>query len=261
MLLKCCLSVRRVGPKWFASFHVISRAVVLRARVRQGASALQLDEEGAQELADARDGWDFDCNFSLPDAPDSAATSAAPQGDQGWVGFGPSPDASSASHMPQGVKGGPPAQDGLPPHNLSSVGQHGLKDHQPPKVRHFMMVPSRHPAMYAQPHAWVTVAGTSYNIYDAAPHNLLTPSTISGRLIDPTGHACAGQGSKSCKQQQRRRGAGCRSPFQTQHHSRQHVGGHRSDTRGCRPGDHPLAGLCLKPFRPYAGVRLPRRRL
>ena len=112
--------------------------------MRQDSAALQLDEDGGQELADARDGWDFDCNFSLPDAPVSAAASAAPQGDQGWVGFGPSPDASSASHMPPGAKGAlPAAQDCLPPSNFSSSGQHGLKDHaglkdhQPPKVRRF----------------------------------------------------------------------------------------------------------------------------
>ena len=104
-------------------------------RVKQGCLALQAEEDGSQELADARDGWDFDCNFSL-DAQDSGATSAAPQGDQGWVGFGPSPDASSASHTPPGVKGAVPAQDGLPPHHLSCTGQHGLKDHHSTKVRH-----------------------------------------------------------------------------------------------------------------------------
>ena len=105
-------------------------------------------------MADARDGWDFDCNFSLPDAPDSAAARAAPQGDQGWVGFGPSPDTSSASHMPTGAKGAlPAAQDGLPPPNLSSSGQHGLKDHQPPKVRHFHNDVPPVSCYYAQVHA------------------------------------------------------------------------------------------------------------
>jgi len=95
--------------------------------------ALQGEEDGARELTDARDGWDFDCNFSITDVPGAAPAGAAPQGNQGWVGFGPSPDASSAGHMAPGVKAALPAHaDGMSPHHLSSA---GLKDQQMAKVR------------------------------------------------------------------------------------------------------------------------------
>lgn len=80
-------------------------------------------------MADARDGWDFDCEFEIPDAQDSAPpASAAPQGDQGWVGFGPSPDVSLANRGEPGVKGAQSAQaDGMTAHHASGLGPHSSR--------------------------------------------------------------------------------------------------------------------------------------
>ena len=90
---------------------------------------MQAEEEGTAEVADARDGWDIDSDFEAPDAQDLAATTAAPPGDQGWVGFGPSPDASSASQVAPGQKaaGQPPHADSMPHHHSRSQNQQSIK--------------------------------------------------------------------------------------------------------------------------------------
>lgn len=92
-------------------------------------SGMQAEEEGTAEVADTRDGWDVDSDFEAPDAQDLAATTAAPPGDQGWVGFGPSPDASSASQVAPGLKaaGQPLNADSMPHHHSRSHSQQSIK--------------------------------------------------------------------------------------------------------------------------------------
>ncbi|CAK0785960.1 hypothetical protein CVIRNUC_009173 [Coccomyxa viridis] len=86
------------------------------------------EEEGPPDVADARDGWDFDCDFEPPDTGEAAAANGPPQGDQGWVGFGTPTDVSAASRGPLGVKEGQPVQaDRLPNHHVSSSSQHVTK--------------------------------------------------------------------------------------------------------------------------------------
>ena len=90
--------------------------------------ALQAEEEGIPDVADARDGWDFDSDFEPPDTVDAVAASGSPQGDQGWVGFGAPTDVSAAVGGGSGMKERQGAHaERLPNHRDSSSSQHVTK--------------------------------------------------------------------------------------------------------------------------------------